>query len=95
MITYNRGEKTRVYVEVRDTTGALTDPTSVAVSVYDALLTKVITSQALTKSSLGVYTGSVSLAATWIRGRYVARIEATFSTDIVYEDNEFFLEVLD
>ncbi len=95
MITYNRGEKIRVYVEIRDSTGALTDPTSAAVSVYDPLLSKVISSQALTKSSLGIYVGTVAIAATWIRGRYVARIEGTFGTDIVYEDHEFFLEVLD
>ncbi len=95
MIIYNRGEKMRIYTEIRDTTGALTDPTSVAVSVYDPLLSKVISSQALSKSSLGVYTGSVALASTWIRGRYISRIEATFGTDLVYEDIEFFLEVLD
>jgi len=94
-VTFIRGEKVRCHLEVRDEDGVLTDPTSAAVSIYDPLGSKVITSAALSKDVTGIYNGSSTIASTWIRGRYRVVFEVVVPTSVnVYAEEQFDLEVL-
>ena len=89
-----RGEKIRFYCEVRDVTGTLYDPTSVAVNVYDEKSVAVVSASALSKDSQGIYSGSATSGATWMRGHYNVLFKVTAGTDLIYDEDEFQLEVL-
>lgn len=90
-----RGETIRVSCEIRDSAGVLTNPTSAAVSVYNHLGTKVISSAALAQDVTGKYSGSFAAASTWIRGDYRVIFEIVVPTALnVYEEAWFTLEVL-
>ena len=92
---FYRGETIRVSCEIRDSAGVLTNPTSAAVSVYNPLGSKVITSQALAQDVTGKYSGSFVAAATWIRGQYRVIWEIVVPTALnVFEEAWFQLEVL-
>ena len=93
-MVFFRGETIRVSCEVRDVNAQLYDPTSISVSVWDKKGTKVVDATALSKDSLGMYSGSFATAATWIPGPYRVLFSALFTAVPVYDEDEFMLEVL-
>ena len=94
MEKFLRGESVRLYCEIRNMSGTLYDPDTVTASVYDPLGTAVEASASLSQDSQGIYSGSVTSDSTWMRGHYTVVFEVTVGADLIYDTDEFDMEVI-
>ena len=85
MTTYKLGETVTFTATVNDADGAVTDPTSITISIRKPDKAMGITKQAMTKSTTGVYKYNYTIAAeeNGLEGTYNVRVTATGAEALV------------
>ncbi len=80
MKKYSPGTAVYIKTTLRDKTGALYDPTSIVITVYDPSMTPKITDQAMNKISTGVYDYTYQSAETDAVGNHFVKVKAVSGT---------------